>query len=126
MGYEAFVLTEASRASLLEQFPPKFPDVIAHHITHRFGVHKPAEMPAPTPTSFEVVGYAADDSLEALVVRKRTAVGQNRPDGKPYHITWSLDRSKGRKPVDSNAVIANGFEPIDKPVIVAAQFHYID
>ena len=47
----------------------------------------------------------ADDGrgVQALVVRIDCAVA--RPDGSTYHVTWSLDRSRGRKPVDSNEVI---------------------
>jgi hypothetical protein len=41
----------------------------------------------------------------------------DRPDGSTYHVTWSLDRSRGRKAVQSNDVIADrGWEPLPAPV----------
>ena len=36
-GYTGFELDKKSRRALLSQFPPQFPDVIAHHITYKFG-----------------------------------------------------------------------------------------
>ena len=102
MAYSAYVLTSGSRLAVLERFPPKFSDVICHHVTERFGVHGSSER-IPAPAEIKVVGYTSDSSLEALVV---TVNGNSiRPDGLVYHITLSLDRLKGRKPVDSNRVI---------------------
>ena len=103
-SYIAYELSSASRTELEQLFPPKYPEFIGHHITHEFGVHNDHQLPIDT-TSIRVVGYADDgESIEALVVdidRNST-----RPDGKTYHITWSLDRTKGRKPVDSNKLIS--------------------
>lgn len=108
-SYAAYVLTPAARDLVLEKFPPKFPDVIAHHVTYQFGSNE-----APPPASIVVVGYTSDDSLECLVVSVDGST--ERPDGSTYHITLSLDRSQGRKPVDSNAVIEkNGWTPIEQP-----------
>jgi hypothetical protein len=103
MAHSAYLLTPEARAAVLERFPPRFGDVICHHVTERFGVPASKKF-MPAPAKIVVVGYACDVSLEALVVsvNGRTA----RPDGLVYHITLSLDRSKGRKPVDSNGVIA--------------------
>lgn len=111
MSYEAFVLTAESRAALQRVFPPKYPMQIGHHVTHRFGVPRTANVPYGEQTTgwFEVIGYAEDDGIEALVVK--VAGREFRPDGKRYHVTWSLDPAKGRKPVDSNRVIAGGFKP---------------
>ena len=111
-AYIAFELSAESRAELLKHFPPKYPDVIAHHITYAFGVPKDSELPE-NPEHVEVVGYADDGkSLEALVVAINGST--ERPDGKVYHITWSLDRGQGRKPVQSNDLIAeNGFEKVN-------------
>jgi 8-oxo-dGTP pyrophosphatase MutT (NUDIX family) len=108
-AYTAYVLTDASRAKLLEKFPPKFPDVIAHHVTLKFGV--PQDSAAPEPADLKVVGYTADDSLEAAIVSVNGST--ERPDGSTYHVTLSLDRSKGRKPVHSNAVVQQGWEPVE-------------
>src|SRR5208337_1731558 len=107
-AYTAYVLTDASRDLLLGKFPPKFSDAIAHHVTFNPGVKKDAQ--PPEPAKIEAVGYAADDSLEAVVVSVNGET--KRPDGSTYHITLSLDRSKGRKPVHSNEVVAKGWEPV--------------
>lgn len=105
MAYTAYLLTPESRAAVLERFPPRFGDVICHHVTERFGIAA-GEACMPQPAQISIVGYACDDSLEALVV---AVSGRTlRPDGMVYHITLSLDRSKGRKPVDSNRLIAGG------------------
>ena len=73
-------------------------------MTERFGVHGSTER-IPVPAEIMVVGYSSDASLEALVV---TVNGKSaRPDGMLYHITLSLDRSKGRKPVESNRLITS-------------------
>lgn len=108
-GYTGFVLDHVSRQSLLTKFPPKFPNVIAEHVTYKFGVDESAVPPAPK--TAEIVGYAYDDSLEAYVVSIDGSI--HRPDGKIFHITWSLDKSKGRKPVQSNTVIESGWEKIN-------------
>lgn len=102
-GYIAFAISEQSRQQLATIFEPKYPEWIGHHITHQFGVGKDVEMPE-LPEVY-VVGYADDGtSLEALVVAVNGST--ERPDGGTYHITWSLDRDKGRKPVHSNDLIA--------------------
>jgi|SRR5271157_569273 len=100
--YTAYVLDDASRNALAERFPPKYPKFIGHHITQEFGVGKDAEVPQPAQA--KVIGYAdSGDGLEALVV---TVGGHaDRPDGKRYHITWSLDPEK-YSPVDSNNLLS--------------------
>lgn len=100
--YTAYVLTDQTRNELLGRFPPKFPKVIAHHVTYEFGV--PADSELPADAEIKVVGYVQDvEGLEALVV---TVDGENRkPDGKFYHITWSLNPDKF-KPVDSNTLVS--------------------
>lgn len=108
--YTAYVLDGKSRRELVKRFPPKYPELIGHHATVKFGV--PKDAPKPRPAKLEVVGYADDgEGLEALVVAVNGKV--HRPDGSLYHITWSLDRSKGRKPVQSNTLVQAGYDPID-------------
>lgn len=109
MSYEAFVLTEQSRNTLRDLFPPKYPEWVGHHVTHRFGVprceHPAAELIyGQLNFSIEVVGYVEEDGLEAFVCT--VDGGSRRPDGGTYHLTWSLDREKGKKPVHSNDLIA--------------------
>jgi len=107
--YTAYVLDNKSRRELSKHFPPKYPETVGHHVTVKFGVSKDA--PIPRPAQLKVVGYADDgEGLEALVVSVDGKV--NRPDGSLYHVTWSLDRSKGRKPVHSNQLVQAGYESV--------------
>lgn len=107
-----WLLDEGDRARLLARFPPRWPDVIAHHVT----LASKTRDPLPAETTAEVVGHVDDDEgLQALVV----AIGgsSDRPDGSTYHITWSLDRARGRAPKQSNDVLrARGWERIDDPI----------
>lgn len=122
-GYTAYVLDDHSRQQLAKRFPPKFPQWIGHHITYEFGVPKGSPEQYGVSQTCKVVGYAEGDGIEALVV----AIGgvTTRPDGKTFHITWSLDRSKGRKPVDSNKIIEqNGYTKVD-PIVVHTTFEYL-
>ncbi len=106
-GYLAFEVPENARLALAKLLPPKYPDFIGHHITEQFGV-PPSEQSRVA--KIKVVGHAEEDGLEALVVEVDGEL--HRPDGKTYHITWSLDRSKGKKPAMSNALIQQGFETV--------------
>jgi 2'-5' RNA ligase/ribosomal protein S18 acetylase RimI-like enzyme len=106
--HTVLALTPEARQLILQKFPPKFFEVKADHVTLQYGV--PMNAAAPAPASVIVVGYASDDSLEALAVTVDGVL--KRPDGKPYHITLSLDRSKGRVPADSGTLLAQGFEDI--------------
>lgn len=99
--YTAYVLTEEARKRLERLVPPKYSEFIGHHVTEQFGV--PAGTPVPEMPVVRLVGVSdSEDGLQALVVSVNDTV--RRPDGKSYHITWSLDRDK-YKPVDSNTVI---------------------
>lgn len=113
-GYNGFLLSPTSKQELLSYFPPKYPKLIGHHVTHKYGITN-AE-PLPEGGAAYVVGYADDgEGLEALVVEINNA--RIRPDGSIYHITWSLDPSKGKKPVHSNNLIKEqGFERITPPI----------
>jgi hypothetical protein len=107
--YTAYVLDKASRLTLAEQFPPIYSDFIGHHITVEFGV--PKDTQPPPSAVLKVVGHVdSGDGLEALVVSVNGET--QRPDGKVYHITWSLERGK-YKPVDSNRIIAtHGYKKV--------------
>ncbi|MGN6270159.1 MAG: hypothetical protein ACTHM0_09740 [Sphingomonas sp.] len=116
-GVTGWKLDEDERAALLARFQPEWPDVIADHVT--FDMNAGPEAPLPYETSGEIVGAINDEAgLQALVV----AVGNTtaRPDGSTYHITWSLDRGRGREPIQSNDVIAkHGWRPLDGPIPIA-------
>lgn len=105
MAYSGWELPAEERARLLGMFPPAYSDVIGHHVTLRMG--KAATLELPPEAEACVVGVADDgEAVQALVVEiNGTCI---RPDGKTFHITWSLDKEKGAKPVDSNRVIADG------------------
>lgn len=121
-GYLAYEVPEDARKDLAEMFPPKYPEFIGHHITQTFGVSNPGELAVPQ-AHIKVVGYAEEDGLEALVVEVNGS--KRRPDGKIYHITWSLDRTKGKKPVMSNDLIARGhWLATDTYEFVAPLKHY--
>ncbi|MCB9991131.1 MAG: hypothetical protein H6867_07095 [Rhodospirillales bacterium] len=89
--YTAFILTKEARQALIDRFPPAYPVVKANHITHRYGADGFGDLFQPK--KIEVVGMVDDgNGLQALIV---TVNGeQSRPDGWPYHITWSLDPDK--------------------------------
>ena len=94
-------LDREQRKELLQQFPPKFSNVVADHVTLKAKASKDA--PLPQETEGEIVGRADDGrGVEAMVV----SIGgtTDRPDGSTYHITWSLE--DGRRAEESNDVLA--------------------
>jgi hypothetical protein len=107
-------LDTVDRERLLERFGPIFPDVVADHVTLRTGTN--ASTALPKETGGEVIGEIDDGTgVQALVVRIGGTT--DRGDGSTYHITWSLDRSRGRRPVESNAVIAQlGWRSLPAPI----------
>ena len=106
MGYLAFEVDKKSRKDLKKIFEPQFKEFIGHHVTYKFGVKSNEKLPNK-PKIAKVVGYVKNDKgLEALVVEINGST--KRPDGKTFHITWSLDRSAGFKPVHSNNLLTSG------------------
>lgn len=116
-------LDKAERESLLVRFPPEWPDIVADHVT--LDARPGPDEPLPDATEGEIVGGISDgEGLQAMVVA--IGGGPERPDGGTFHITWSLDRARGRKAVESNRVIAErGWRPLDDPVplrLIPARF----
>jgi hypothetical protein len=107
-------LDRAQRAELLQQFPPRYPSVVADHVTLESGA--PPDAPLPGPAEAEIIGRADDGAgVEAMVVRLNGATA--RPDGAIFHITWSL--ADGREARESNPVIARcGWAEFDLPMPV--------
>lgn len=107
-GYNGYLLQPSSRKYMLQHYPPKYNKVFAHHITHQFGVY---ETLPPEIDIARVIGYRnSEDGLEAFVVEINGNI--KRPDGKFFHITYSLDPNK-YKPKDSNTLIEKmGYIPI--------------
>lgn len=111
--YSCYKLTENSRDRLLSTFRTKFDRVIAHHVTLKFGVPVGESVPE-APEACNVVGYAANDKIECLVVE--VDGNTRRPDGSTFHITLSLDSTKA-KPADSNALLRElGWKPLNSPI----------
>lgn len=116
MAVTGWKLDGADRDRLLERFGAHWPDVIADHITLDVGASR--NTPLPDAREAQIVGIADDgEGVEAMVVAIEGST--DRPDGSTFHITWSLDRKRGRKPVESNEVIAReGWRAFDEPVMI--------
>lgn len=108
-------LPGVERELLLRQFPPRYENVVADHVTLRVGANSETPLP-PAPEDARVVGRADDGiSLECLVVQLDGTT--DRPDGSTYHITWSL--GPGRKARESNDVLRDrGWEYLEAPIPV--------
>ena len=88
------------RKELVQQFPPKFRNLVADHVTLTGGTVE--DSPLPHESEGEIIGRADDGrGVEAMVIR----IGgtSDRPDGGTYHITWSLE--DGREAKESNKVL---------------------
>lgn len=111
--YVGWLVDPDQREELLRRFPPRYAEVVAHHVTLKFGDRQAQE---PTETQGEIVGEADDGAgVQALVV----AVGgmTDRPDGSTYHVTWSL--APGRRAKESNDVIRDrGWTALPQPAPV--------
>lgn len=95
------------RTNLLAAYPPRYANAVADHVT--LSVVEP-HPPAAT-FGARIVGHIDDASgVEAMIVELDGTVA--RPDGKVWHITWSL--AEGRMARESNDVIAAlGWKPLD-------------
>ena len=114
-------LDRDQRRELLLQFPPRYREVVADHVTLRGRASDDA--PLPRETEGEIVGRADDGlGVEAMVVSIDGAT--DRPGGGTYHITWSLE--PGRRAKQSNDVLASQpWETFDLPMpirLVPARF----
>ena len=113
--YAGWEIHPEDREWLLGLFSPSYRDIIAHHVTYKFGVDQDFIMPKDGEGI--VVGVADDgEKVQALVVEIGGTT--QRPDGKVYHITWSIDRSLGARPVHSNSVIAEfGYTDVPRTLV---------
>lgn len=109
--YTGFQLEPAERERLLSIYPPRYSDIIADHVT--LSERASAWGHAPKPSFLSVVGIADDGrGLQCLVVTVGGLLF--RPDKKTFHCTWSLVRSAGYRPFDSNDVIRrHGFVSVE-------------
>jgi hypothetical protein len=118
-GYVGWKISPQERDRILNHFPALFERVIAHHVTLKFGVTQDHVL--PTATMGYIVGESVDPSgVQALIVSINNSVA--RPGGGVLHVTWSLE--PGRKPVESNQVIANqGWHPVTPfPIELTPEF----
>ena len=113
-GTIGWKLDREQREELLRQFPPRYRNAVADHVTLRSKAARDA--PLPEESEGEIVGRVDDGrGVEAMVVR--LAGTTDRPDGSTYHITWSLE--PGREAVESNDVLAaQDWERFDLPTPV--------
>jgi hypothetical protein len=82
-------LDREQRKELLMQFPPRYAQAVADHVTLASRVAAGSE--PPSETTGEIVGRADDDQgVEAMIVRVGDTT--DRPGGGTFHITWSLGR----------------------------------
>lgn len=92
-------LTTQCREALLAAHPPRYSNVVADHVTLSVAGNYP---PDPV-TDARIVGHVDDGlGVEAMVVSLNGST--TRPDGKVWHVTWSLN--EGRAARESNDVIA--------------------
>ena len=107
-------LDREQRKELLQQFPARYANVVADHVTLK--AKSASTAPTPEPVVGEIVGRADDGKgVEAMVVRIDGST--DRPDGSTWHITWSL--AEGREAKESNDVLARQpWERFDLPMPV--------
>lgn len=113
MGYTGWLLPDDERVRLLDLFPTRYEQPVAHHVTLDFNV--PETQPLPVAGFGEIVGMVDDDEgVQALIVAIDGTT--DRPDGSTNHITWSLGGE--RTAAESNIVIAEyGWKPVEPTLV---------
>jgi len=111
-GYTCYTVKNRGEilTALREQNLVKFPDIILHHVTWEFGVTQDGSI--PDVTEARIVGIKSNDKIQALVVNVNGSM--IRPDGKTLHITLSLDKAAGAKPVHSNDLLSGSVGNLTK------------
>lgn len=111
-----WLLAERDREKLLQQFPPRYENAVAHHVTLKTEAQQEA---LPPEVEAEMVGRTDDGSgVQAMVVAIDGTT--ERPDGSTYHITWSL--GEGRRARESNDVLKErGWEKLDHPIPISLE-----
>ena len=120
--YNGYEIEQGSRNKLMALFPPKYPNVLGHHITEKFGV-KNGEVPEQ-PKQVLIIGYINNgEDVEGFLVEVDGTT--DRPSGGKYHLTWSIDRSKGAKPVHTNNYV-NAAVPLKRPVEIDVDARFFE
>ena len=111
-------LDRSQREELLKRYRPRYENADADHVTLRANA---GDAQLPPEVDAKIVGHADDgNSLEAMVVEIDGR--SDRPDGSIFHITWSLDKSRGRQPRESNDLLqGGGWKPFDEPVSIRVE-----
>jgi hypothetical protein len=117
MTYLAFVLDDRSRALLLERLPPRFSNVIAHHVTliypktegEKAKMRRMYIQLLDQECDVEVYREYVGEHIHAAGVIFNGAT--TKMLGGFYHVTMSLENPA--KPVDSNKL--KEFTTLDKP-----------
>jgi len=110
-------LDREQRDQLLARFAPRYADILADHVTLATAA---ASVALPRPVEAAIVGHADDgDSLEAMVVAINGTT--ERPDGSTFHISWSLDKAKGRRARESNDLLRHGWTRFDRPIAIRVE-----
>ena len=106
-------LGQPDRDMLLREFPPKYENVVADHVTLRTGATPETPLPRK-PEASRIVGRADDGKgVECMVVELDGTT--DRPDGSTYHITWSLGPT--RRARESNDVLRDrGWDYLEAPI----------
>ena len=114
--YTGYEIEQGSRGKLATLFPPKYPNFMGHHITEAFGV-KDGSVPEQPQRIMVVAHIDNGEDVEGFVVSIDGST--NRPDGGTYHLTWSIDRNNGAKPVHTNNHIDKAV-PLKRPIEIDA------
>lgn len=115
-AFTAFLLTDETRRRLKARFPMAYPHPEADHITHNHGATDFGDL--HWPGQVEVIGIVDDKhGLQTLLAR---IDGQTeRPDGRTYHVTWSLDPDKILPPFLRDDEGAVPYEPRHSNAVIA-------
>jgi hypothetical protein len=109
--YSGWLISNNSIQQIKNLFEQTHPDFIGHHVTYMFGDDSELSPEA----TLKIIGQCTTNKIQCFVITVNDEI--IRPDGNLYHLTWSIDKSKGAKPVDSNkAIIEYGFVHLDKPI----------
>lgn len=104
LGFSHFVFVNDGREQLLELLPPKYPNVLANHCTHDFGVTYAEHVGdsrafSSKPEIMTFYGYL-DDGVGREYYLVDIDGKKNRPDGRLYHIAWSTGPEKRDAEID--------------------------
>lgn len=101
--YYAFSISSELRERILATYPAIFEEVICEHCTLVFTPFNNTEYETNTPYTIKITQGLSNECIQCVTCTIDDK--SNRPNGGKFHITVSLDRTKGAKPVMSNNLI---------------------